>query len=199
MSTTAIPNPNHQTLFFATGNMRKFSEAARAAQEHSLTLQAKDLAITEIQSSIPSAVAEAKAKDAYKILRQPVLTHDSSWSIPALRGFPGAYMHDMIHWFEPADWPRLMSGCSDRSIEVCETIAFFDGHELKTVQYRRQGTFSDTARGNDGNSIEKVVILNDNQTIAEHYDAGITDNGFDLTVWHEFFSWYQTYNPEIAR
>ena len=39
-----------------------------------------------------------------------------TWEIPALRGFPGAYMHPVNDWFTAGDWLRLMHGIADRRI-----------------------------------------------------------------------------------
>jgi len=84
-----------EQLIFVTGNPSKLAEAKKVAKRYDIDLQSKTLEIAEIQSSDPMAVAKAKVKTAYQILQCPVITHDSSWSIPTLNGFPGAYMHDL--------------------------------------------------------------------------------------------------------
>ena len=178
-------------LVFVTGNPSKFVEAEKVAKRYGVVLQAKPLDITEIQSSDPMAVARAKAEAAYQLLSHPVVTHDSSWSIPALKGFPGAYMHDMVSWFSPEDWLNLMQGHADKTIEVCENVTYYDGKEFKCFQYRQRGVFVDAPRGENGNSLEKVVVLADGQTIAEHHDVGIENNSVVLKVWEDFFNWYQ--------
>ena len=187
----AKTHPGTNSLVFVTGNINKFAEAEKVAKQYGVVLQAKALDIVEIQSDNPMAVSRAKAKAAYQILNHPVVTHDSSWAIPALKGFPGAYMHDMVSWFGPEDWLNLMRGHSDKTIEVCENVAYYDGKELKCFQYRQQGMFVDAPRGENGNSLEKVVVLADNQTIAEHHDISIGNNSVALKAWEDFFSWYQ--------
>lgn len=179
-----------KSLVFVTGNMSKFVEAQKVASRYGVSLQNKTLEITEIQSSDPVEVAQAKAVAAYKILEQPVVTHDSSWSIPALKGFPGAYMHDMVNWLGPEDWLNLMRGHEDKTIEVCENVTYYDGKEMRTFQYRQKGFFVDSPRGAEGNSLEKVVVLANDRTIAEHHDGGLENNSADLKAWEDFFEWY---------
>ena len=181
---------NPAKIIFVTGNLTKFAEAQMVAKQYGIHLQVKDLEIIEIQSNDPEVVVQAKVKTACQILKCPVVAHDSSWSIPSLNGFPGAYMHDIAHWFEPNDWLNLMSGHSDQTIEVCENLAYYDGHKMKCFQYRQQGTFVNSPRGIKGNSLEKVVTLANGKTIAEHHDINIKNNSVTLQVWAEFCNWY---------
>lgn len=182
---------NPAKLTFVTGNSTKFAEAQMVAKRYGISLQAKELKIDEIQSSDPKAVAQAKAKSAYHMLKRPVAVHDSSWSIPSLNGFPGAYMHDVAYWFRSSDWLSLMREHSNRAIEIFENLVYYDGREIKCFQYRQQGVFVDSPRGEKGNSLEKVVVLSDNKTIAEHHDADIKNNSVALQVWEKFFDWYK--------
>lgn len=178
-------------LTFVTGNPTKFAEAQKIAAKYGIVLQNRTLEIVEIQSSNPTLVVRAKAKSAYEMLGRPVVVHDASWSIPSLNGFPGAYMHDMVKWFKPEDWLNLMQRHSDRVIEVCENVTYYDGQTMKSFQYHQCGFIVDSPRGVNGNSLEKVVVLADDKTIAEHHDLGMTNNSVDLKAWEELFQWYR--------
>ena len=180
-----------EKIVFVTGNTSKLVEARKVACRYGVDLQNRVLEIVEIQSKNPMVVAQAKAEASYKILGQPVVVHDSSWSIPALKGFPGAYMHDMVDWFGVEDWINLMRRHSDRTIEVCENVTYYDGEMPKCFQYRQKGVFVDSPRGMRGNSLEKVVVLADGRTIAEHHDESKEHNSVTLKVWEEFFEWYK--------
>ena len=178
------------SLVFVTGNPSKLAEARKVAEQYGINLQSRALEITEVQSHNPLVVSQAKAKSAYQILKRPIITHDSSWSIPAINGFPGAYMHDVVDWFAPEDWLNLVRGHHMRTIEVCENITYYDGQKMKCFQYRQEGVFVDTPRGTNGNSLEKVVMFADDKTIAEHHDANLNNNSVVLSAWEDFFNWY---------
>jgi len=180
------------SLIFATGNQRKIAEAERVAKKYGVELESRALRIGEVQDRDPSKVVEAKARGAYKILGRPVVVNDASWSVPALNGFPGAYMHDVADWFAPEDWLRLMADRDDRSVVVQENVVFCDGEEIKCFQYSQVGRFADQPRGTGGNSIDKVAIFAaDGRTIAECHDAGgHKTSSVALGAWEDFFEWY---------
>ena len=182
-----------ELLTFVTSNSVKFAEAKMVAGRYGLDLRMKSLEVAEIQDSDPNKVVQAKAKSAYQLIKRPVVVHDSSWAIPVLDGSPGVYMHDVVGWFKTNDWLNLMRYYSDRTIEVCENLAYYDEREMKCFQYCQRGVFLDSPRGINGNSLEKVVVLADNKTIAEHHDLGIENNSVSLQVWEEFFEWYRDF------
>ncbi|PID31656.1 hypothetical protein CR983_00130 [Candidatus Saccharibacteria bacterium] len=184
-------------LLFVTGNPRKIVEAEAAFRHHAVDFETKSLDIDEIQHSDPQKIVEAKVRAAYDIVQRPVVVHDSHWSIPALNGFPGGYMKDVIGWFEPVDFLNLMRGKTDRSIDLCDTVAYFDGQTLKLiVDDEWRGEIVDTPRGNAGISIDKVIQKKgDNKTVAELYD--LQDAGDEALagrvekVWNDFLEWYK--------
>lgn len=177
-------------LVFVTSNLGKFAEAEKVAQQYDIVLRMKTLELVEIQNNNPQAVVQAKAKAAYQELKCPLVVHDSSWAIPALNGFPGAYMHDVANWFAPEDWLSLMHEHLDRAIEVSENVTYYDGNMLKTFQHCQRGYFVNVPRGRSGNSLDKVVTMAAGKTIAECHDANIKSNSVALRVWEEFFDWY---------
>ena len=179
-------------LIFVTSNPRKVVEANKIARAFGVELQQQILDIDEIQSDSPEKVVIAKAKSAYEILKQPVVVNDTSWSIPALNGFPGAYMKDVMHWFTPYDWLNLIKNYDDKSITAIEHVAYCDG-EVKTFGVEIPGHFANEPRGKGGNSIERVVYFSDGKTISERH-GGI--GGYENSVlgalghWEQFFEWY---------
>lgn len=180
-------------LTFVTGNPRKIAEAAKIATEFGVTFAHQSLKIDEIQHHDPLEVAKAKARAAYQILKQPVVINDASWQIPALGGFPGAYMHDMVIWFKPQDWLNLIAEYPDKSIIVIEIVVYFDGETITHFQFQQIGRFSNTPKGTGNNSIEQVAVFTGDKTIAEHHDAGgRQNNSIDLKAWRDFFNWYRS-------
>ena len=180
-------------VVFATGNPRKISEANGSLAAYSIEVIAKKVEIDEIQHRDSIEVTKAKAIAAYEALLRPVVVSDTSWSIPALGGFPGAYMKDIAAWLKPEDWVALMSRHDDARIFCHEHVAYYDGVTLQHFQSDYEGYFIDTPRGrNHGEeSFEKLVILYGDKTMAEQLgDGEIASAGEDLQHWAQFGDWF---------
>lgn len=182
-------------VVFATGNSRKISEANSSLAPYGIEVISKKVEIDEIQHHDPIEVTKAKAVAAYSALQCPVVVSDTSWSIPALGGFPGAYMKDVASWLQPEDWMALMSRHEDVRIFCHEHVAYYDGTDLRHFQSDYEGYFIDTPRGRDHEeeSFEKLVILYGNKTMAEQLaDGEIASAGEDLQHWAQFGDWFSS-------
>lgn len=182
-----------KSIIFATGNDRKIAEASRVLSEYGLTITAQSVDTDEIQHRDSVEVTKAKAKAAFIYLQKPVVVSDTSWSIPALGGFPGAYMKDIAAWLAPEDWVALMSRHEEKRIFCHEHVAYYDGSELRHFQADYEGYFISIPRGRDHGeeSFEKLVILYGGKTMAERLaEGGIASAGEDLRHWREFGEWY---------
>ena len=182
-------------ILFATGNSRKIAEANHTLARFGIEVVSRRVEIEEIQQRDPIEVTKAKAVAAYKTAGEPVVVSDTSWSIPALGGFPGAYMKDIAAWLAPEDWVSLMNRHEDKRIFCHEHVAYYDGALLQHFQADYEGRFVDTPRGRDHDeeSFEKLVILYGNKTMAEQLaDGDIASAGEDLRHWELFGEWFST-------
>lgn len=180
-------------IVFATGNKRKIEEATATLAGYGIIPKAQKVATEEIQHHDSVEVTLAKVKAAYALIKQPTVVSDTSWSIPALGGFPGAYMKDISTWLHPDDWVSLMARHNDKRIFCHEHVAYYDGKTLQHFQADYEGYFIDTPRGrdHDDESFEKVVVLYGGRTMAEQLAAGdLASAGEDLEHWHQFGKWY---------
>jgi XTP/dITP diphosphohydrolase len=180
-------------LLFATTNSRKITEANATLSDYDIVVEPIKLDIDEIQHRDPAEIAKAKARSAYKVINKPVVVSDTSWSIPALGGFPGGYMKDVSAWFKPSDWTSLMADKQDRTIYCHEHIAYFDGEQLQHFESTYKGVIINEARGivSEDESIEQVAILYGDKTMAEQKsDGGIASAGEVLEHWRQFGEWY---------
>jgi len=180
------------SLVLATGNKIKIAEATEIANKFDVEFDAQQIDLVEIQNHDPIKVIKAKVRAAYELIKKPLIVHDSSWEIPEINGFPGVYMYDIAEYFAPNDWLKLMKNRKDRTIKLCQTIAYFDGQDEKIFQSESIGKFVDASRGNSGNSIDKTVSFStDGRTLAEcHDDAGLVVRDKNMQVWTDFFKWY---------
>lgn len=178
-------------ILFITGNKRKIWQAETCLSPFGIEIEAQDLDVHEIQSPDPLEISHAKAEAAYKLAKQPLVICDHSWSAPALKGFPGGYMKDANHWFEPEDFLALMKDKTDKSITLTETVVYTDGKTMKEFSVLFPAHFIDEIRGQGSVSMERVVAFDGNtKTIAEAIDAGEHAREMLKSAWNKFGEWF---------
>jgi XTP/dITP diphosphohydrolase len=181
------------TITFITGNKFKFDEAVEVMEPYGITVLQEKVSIDEIQSTDVVEIAIDKAKKAYAVLQRPLVVTDAGWGIPALNGFPGAYMKDVNNWFTPQDWLNLMQDKSDRSATIREATVFIDGDLVKVFTRDTTGVFVDHIAGNSLSGFDKVVSFVDSgETISEVYDKALSSFSRKENLWHDFARWYKT-------
>lgn len=182
-----------KTIVFATGNSRKIQEATTALAPFAIELESKSLDMDEIQHSNPAEITKAKARAAYEVVHQPVVVSDTSWSVPALGGFPGGYMKDIAAWLSEDDWLAMMARHDDRTIYCHEHVAYFDGEELEHFESTYKGYFATEARGRvqEDESFERVVVLYGNKTMGEQLaENDIASASETHEHWRQFGEWF---------
>lgn len=158
-------------ILFVTGNPEKLRDARHALSNYNIQVESVTAEIDEIQSDSSEAIVEAKARAAYDILRQPLIVSDASWHIPALGGFPGAYMSYVASWFSPDDWRNLMRDKEDKSAILREYIAYYDGDIYKVFMSERIGEFTDAPAGSLGKSFDQVIKMEgDDITVSQVFE-----------------------------
>lgn len=176
-----------------TGNKRKIEEATAAFTQFDIAFDIVQLTIDEIQHHDPEKITEAKVYEAYRQLQKPVIVNDSHWSIPALGGFPGGYMKDVIEWFSPDDFLALMRDKDDRNIILTDTIVYYDGETYKHIAHEWHGSFDEVAVNlPNGSSLDRVIREDGaSMTLAEKFarrDAGEPDEKI-YPAWLECAAW----------
>lgn len=176
-----------KTILFATSNQRKVGEAKLACEMYGVEVVARPFDIDEIQSSSPKDIAEHKARAAYEKAGEPVVVTDTCWDIPALGGFPGAYMKDVAEWLTEQDFLNLMLGKDDRRIAFSENIAYYDGSASKFFSKVFWGQIVEP-RGT-GNSIENIAEF-EGKTLGERRTEGGYSHKPEDYVWADFAKWF---------
>lgn len=180
-------------LYFITGNKNKIAIAEKFLKPFGIIFESKNLNIEEIQSDNIEEVAIHKAKDAYSKVRKPLIVTDHFWSIPALGGFPGAYMKYINQWLTPQDFLNLMINKNDRKAILTEMICYIDNRTIKTFRGIHVGKVLQKQQG-DGLSTQTVITISeDGISIAKKLESNPSalDKG---AVWEEFAKWYKKYN-----
>lgn len=190
------------SLLFATGNARKISEALETLTPFEITVQPIKLHFDEIQHTSPAEIAKAKARAAFTAAgsTQPVVVSDTSWSIPALGGFPGGYMKDVEAWWTAQNWLDIMAHQTDRRIFCHEHVAYFDGDQIKHFEqtYEGQFVYEPAGREDGQESFEQVVTLYGGETMAEQLARGEHASASEtLEHWRQFGVWYSGQHEKI--
>ena len=183
-------------ILFATGNQRKINEANDTLENYDLSVKTVSIEIDEIQHHDPAEITKAKARAAFALLNKPVVVSDTSWSIPALGGFPGGYMKDVGIWWSEQDWLNIMASHEDKSIICQEHLAYCDGESLVHFLQDYKGTFLCSVQGpviNEKATIERVVTLDGRSSLAEgQANRILKGEKKQLEHWQKFGEWLKS-------
>lgn len=174
-------------IYFITGNARKVGEAKLACEPAGIEITQKQIEIDEIQSINPQAISMDKAEKAYKLIKKPLVVTDTFWRIPALNGFPGAYMKDVANWLTSEDFLCLLEKKDNRQIFFNETITYKDADTIKQFSQEYEGVITTKPRGT-GNSIENLAAF-DGITLGERREQGEYSHKPEEFVWNDFIAW----------
>lgn len=157
------------TIIFVTGNMNKVLYTSKFTH---FPFEHKKIDLDEIQSLDPKIVAEYKVKQAYAIIKKPVLVEDTSTSFKALNGLPGTFIRFFVDHVGNENICRMLDSFSDRSAQITVTYAFYDGKEVRFFQGVSDGTIPDHPRGTNGHGWDPIFVpQGTSKTHAEMTDA----------------------------
>ena len=115
----------HETsLYFATGNKGKYSEAARIAAEFGVRLKQVNRHKVEIQSDDLKEIACFAAKEASEATLHAVVADDSGFFLHALSGFPGPYSAYVYRTLGNEGVLKLMRSERNRDAHFQAVVAF---------------------------------------------------------------------------
>lgn len=107
-----------------------------------------DLDLTEIQSLDTDKIIEHKVKEAYTIMKKPVLIEDVSLTFTALGKLPGPLIKWFLESIHTEGLCRLLDNYEDRSAIASVTFAFYDGKTTKLFHGDMQGSIAKSPQGN---------------------------------------------------
>ena len=140
---------------FVTGNQKK---ADFLAKYLGLPLTHKKLDLDEVQSLDLREIAEHKARQAYSIIRSPVLVEDISFTLSSMNGLPGPFIKWFIQEIGFEKLCRLADLSDERKAVTAVCYAYFDGREMKFFEGRLAGSVPQHPRGDDGFGFNGIFI-----------------------------------------
>lgn len=144
---------------FISGNQNKIDYLSKTL---GFTLDHQKIDLDEIQSADPKVVIEHKVRQAYELIKKPVLVEDTSLSFNALDNLPGPF----VKYFVDAEnglenMCRMLDGFDDRSAYGSVIYGYFDGNDLRFFEGRLNGTIAQHPRGDGGYGWDKIFIPED--------------------------------------
>lgn len=140
---------------FVTGNMDKVHWVEKFLGQK---IAHHKLELDEIQDLDPVRVLEHKAKEAYRILKKPVLVEDTSLVFHALGRLPGPFVKFFKEELSSEGMARLLDGFEDRSATQVVLFAVYDGKVFLTFEGSASGLVADAPRGGFGFGFDAIFI-----------------------------------------
>lgn len=134
-------------VVFITGNMRKLDYLQMWL---GLPVKHHKLDLDELQSLDPRTVAEHKARQAYDILKEPVLTDDTSLVFTAMGRLPGTFVKFFLEEVGTEGMCRIADNLEHRGAVATVTYAYCDGKQVHFFEASVEGEIATAPRGTNG-------------------------------------------------
>ena len=153
-------------MLFASNNEGKIKEVRTILKKDIQSL--KDLNIDiKINENKKTLLENAilKAKEVYKQTKIPTIADDSGLEIDSLNGFPGVKTHRFLG-LNKNDHERnqyilkKMENITNRTCYFTCCMAYYDGINLITSEYRLKGEIASEERINNGFGFDSIFLYN---------------------------------------
>lgn len=158
-------------ITFVTNTEAKAREA-QAILGNDFEVTHKKIDLDELQAVYPKDVIAAKAREAFSIIKEPVLVEDTSYHLVGMKDLPGAF----VHWFlDPKEKQNgcklicdMMKGIPDKRAFAISTICYYDGEKMAIFEGRVNGTIPNDPQGENGFGWDFIFIPDGNsQTFSQ--------------------------------
>ena len=139
---------------FITGNQNKADYLSKTV---GIQLEHQKLDLDEIQSANPRVVIEHKVKQAYDLIKKPVLVEDTSLGFYSIGGLPGPFIKFFVDAKDGLEnLCRILDGFTDRSARAIVIYGYYDGNQLKFIEGGMDGNIAEHPRGDGGYGWDQV-------------------------------------------
>jgi len=136
-----------QELVFVTHNKGKIASARKYLE--GIDLQVLEREVDEPRSDDVRYISECKARQAYALVGKPCISLDAGFWIEALNGFPRAFVNFALETVGISGILKLMEGVSDRRCHFQESLAYYDGREVRLFAGRHPGRLAEAISGRE--------------------------------------------------
>lgn len=140
---------------FITGNQHKADYLSKLLE---LDIAHQKVEQDELQSLDLHVIVEHKLRQAYALIRRPVLVEDVGLEFQALGKLPGPYIKWFIESAGEEACCRMLDGFENRSATIHCTFGYYDGEKMTFFDAATPGTISEHPRGKNGFGFDKIFI-----------------------------------------
>lgn len=142
------------SITFITGNQNK---ADYLAKYLGFSIDHVKLDLDELQSLDLKTIVEHKVKQAYDIIKGPVIVEDVSLECPALGRLPGPFVKFFLEEIPEEDFCSLFRDKDRTTIARC-VFGFYDGATLKFFEGKSEGMIAEKPAGEKGFGWDRMFI-----------------------------------------
>ena len=127
-------------IYFVTSNKGKIKSLQEQFKTHNIDIEVEgvNLNIIEPQADTVKEVSIIKAKEAFEILKAPIIVEDGGFCIDELKGFPGVYSKYILETIGAQGLLDIMRGKENRNCGFVSCTTFIDQNG-KAHQFERLG------------------------------------------------------------
>lgn len=146
-----------KNITFITNSPGKVAEA-QSILGSDFKVALKKIDLDEIQTVDGKQVIEKKAKEAYKILKRPVMVEDTSLYFKAWNGLPGALQRWWLDTVGCEGFCKMMKPYKNRAAWAESAIALYDGRKMEIFVGRIDGTITQKPKGTQGFGWDPIFV-----------------------------------------
>lgn len=142
------------SITFITGNLKKAEYLSRYLD---FPVDHVKLDLDEIQSLDLREVVEHKVRQAYEIVKKPVIVEDVGLSFDAMGKLPGPFIKFFLEEMDFDSICRLLDGKERGAVASC-VFGYFDGAKLELFEGSLRGEIAENAQGDGGYGFDSIFI-----------------------------------------
>jgi XTP/dITP diphosphohydrolase len=181
-----------RTVYFATENRNKYSEAARIAASLGVVLKHLKVEKKEIQSQKLTDIASYAAKHAAESTRRSIVVEDAGFFVRGLGGFPGPYSSYVFRAVGCEGILKLLHSVRNREASFEAAVAYCEpGHHPICFIGSVKGVVTRKARGSNGFGFDPIFVPRGNRrTFAEMSTDEKNQHSHRARAFTKFCRWF---------
>lgn len=158
-------------LILVTGNKNKLIEFQ--AILHDIDLKNEKIDLDEIQSLDLEEITKHKAKQAYQLLKKPVIVEDTGFFLDEFKGLPGSFIKFFNQQLGNESMIKMLGNCENRKAYAKTCVTYYDGEKFIFAFGKVDGNVTKKLSQGEGFGFDYCFIPNG-------YDKTLSELGLDI-------------------